>query len=145
MNALVPVPALNTLKREMDRLFDRLWDDDTKEFPVIGEWTPALDLSETKDAITARVEIPGIEPKDVHVTLQDQMLTIRGEKKIELEEKGSTYFRHERSHGTFTRMIRLPANVENAKVQATFKNGVLTVVLPKTPEAKGAEIPVKIA
>lgn len=145
MKAVTPI-GLPAIKREMDRMFERWFGG--LELPDLGfetEWAPALDVSETKDAVTIKAEVPGIDAKDIEVTLEGQVLTIKGEKKEEKEEKEEHYYRKERSYGAFARSIRLPASVEVGKVAATFKNGVLTVTLPKTPAAKGTAIPVKAA
>jgi len=106
-------------------------------------WMPSLDLAETKDALMVKVETPGIDPKDIQVTLQENLLTIKGEKKHEKEEKDERHHRVERSYGAFTRTVRLPVAVDGGKVDAKFKNGLLTVTLPKTPGAKGTTVPVK--
>jgi len=143
MKALAPAVNLTGLKNEMDRLFERLWDGDIA--PVtIGDWMPALDLSENEVALTVKLDVPGFEPKDIHVTLREGMLTIRGEKKIETERKDEKYYRTERAQGTFTRIVRLPVAVDGTQVQANFHHGVLQIVLPKAAEAKGTEIPVKV-
>jgi HSP20 family protein len=92
-----------------------------------------------------KAEIPGVEQKDVSVSLENRMLTIMGEKHREKEEKDEKYHRVERSWGGFTRTIALPTGVDTEKVNATFKDGVLTIKLSKTPEAKGTTIPVKAA
>lgn len=144
MKALAPPVNLSGLKNEMDRLFERLWDGDYA--PVtIGEWMPALDLSESNESLVVAVDVPGFEPKDIHVTLREGMLTIRGEKKLELERKDDKFYRSERTQGSFTRIVRLPLPVDGTKVQANFRNGVLTIALPKVAEAKGTDIPVKVA
>ena len=101
-------------------------------------------LPGAREEHTARIEIPGLEPKDVQVTLQDNILTVKGEKKEELKQKDERFYRMERSHGIFSRSIRLPSAVEGAKVNAVFKNGVLTVTVPKSPEAKASTIPIKV-
>jgi HSP20 family protein len=143
MKALTPWSGTTAMRKEMERLFDRFWDLDLPEVPTFGEWMPKIDLAETKDALVVKAEIPGIEPKEIALTLQDQMLTIKGEKKHEKEEKDEHYYRAERAYGAFARNLRLPAPVDGGKVTATFKNGVLTVTLPKTAAAKGATIPIK--
>jgi HSP20 family protein len=131
------------MKQEMDRLFDRLvatkWDD----YPTLGEWCPSMDISETKDSLVVKVEVPGMDQKDIRIALQENLLTITGEKRQEKEEKEERYHRVERSYGAFTRGVRLPVGVDGSKVAATFKNGLLTVTLPKTPAAKGTTIPIK--
>jgi HSP20 family protein len=129
----------------MDRLFDRFFEGKWEDFPTMGEWAPSLDLSETKESLVAKVEVPGMDPKDIQVSLQEGLLTIKGEKHQEKDEKDKDerYHRVERSYGTFTRSVWLPVAVDGSKVTATFKNGLLTVTLPKTPAAKGTMIPVK--
>jgi HSP20 family protein len=143
MRALTPWTGLSTMKKEMDRLFERFWEGDFPQFPAFGEWAPALDVSETKDAVTVKAEVPGMDPKDIQLSLQEQVLTLRGEKKQEKDEKDEHYYRAERSYGAFARAIRLPAPVDSSKVTASFKNGLLTVTLPKAPAAKGNTIQIK--
>lgn len=152
MRALAPLGGLSAIRREMDRvykemdrLFERFMEPELPELPTFGEFTPTLDVSETKDAVVVKAEVPGIEPKEIQVELQNQILTIKGEKKEEREEKGETYYRRERAYGAFARSVRIPVAVDESKVNAVFKNGVLTVTLPKAAEAKGTLIPVKAA
>lgn len=145
MRAIAPFSGLSTLRREMDRLFDRFADFDLPELRWSGEWTPALDVSETKDAIIVKAEVPGIDPSKIEVTLEEGLLTIKGEKTEEKEAKDEQVYRRERVYGAFARAVRLPTTVDANKVDATFKNGVLTVTLPKTPAAKGKTIQVKAA
>lgn len=143
MAALTPFTGLTGLRQEMERMFDRFLEPRWDEMQALGDWVPRLDLSETKDALVVRVEIPAMDPKDVQVSLQDQLLTIKGEKQQEKEDKTERFHRVERSYGAFTRAVRLPVAVDAEKVNATFKNGLLTVTLPKTPAARGTTIPVK--
>jgi HSP20 family protein len=109
-----------------------------------GAFAPALDVSETKESYQVRVELPGVDAKDVHVTCTDNYLTIRGEKRTEVEEKEKTFHRIERSYGSFVRTVELPTPVDGTKVNATFAKGVLEVELPKTAEQKTREIQVKV-
>jgi len=127
----------------MERLFDRFFEPRWDEFVAVGEWAPKLDFSETKDAYVVKAEVPGVEQKDINVSIQDQMLTIKGEKHKEKEEKDEKHHRVERSWGAFTRTLALPTGVDTEKIAATFKDGLLTVKLPKAPGAKGTTIPVK--
>jgi HSP20 family protein len=143
MQALTPWTGLSTMKKEMDRVFDRFWDADFPHLPSMGDWAPAMDVSETKDAIMVKAEVPGMESKEIQLSLQDQLLTLKGEKKQEKEEKEEHYYRMERSYGAFVRTVRLPATVDGSKVTATFKNGLLKVTLPKSATAKGTTIPIK--
>jgi HSP20 family protein len=145
MRALTPWKGMDVMRREMDRLFDRFLDPRWDEIEAAGEWAPKVDVSETKDAIVVKAEIPGVEQKDINVSLQDGVLTIKGEKRSEKEEKDEKYHRVERSWGSFARAFRMPAAVVGEKVTATFKDGMLAVTLPKAPEAKGTTIPVKAA
>jgi HSP20 family protein len=131
------------MRKEMDRLFDRFWEGDFPQLPALGEWAPALDVSETKDAVLVKAEVPGMDSKDIQLSLQEQVLTIKGEKRQEKEEKDEHYYRAERSYGAFARAVRLPTPVDGSRVTATFKNGVLSVTLPKAAAAKGTMIPIK--
>jgi HSP20 family protein len=143
MRALTPWMGLPMMKKDMDRLFEQFWEGDYHRLPALGEWTPALDFSETKDAVFVKAEVPGMDPQDIQLTLQDQVLSLKGEKRQEKEEKDEHYYRMERSYGAFARAIRLPAPVDGSKVTASFKHGLLTVILPKASMAKGATIPIK--
>lgn len=141
MRALVPETGITTFRKEMNRLFDRIWDGD--EMPSVGAWTPKMDVSETREALVIKAEVPGMDPKDLHLTLENGVLTLQGEKKEETLEKDERTYRGERAFGAFSRGIRLPANVDGSKVTATFKNGVVTIMLPKLAEARGLEIPIQ--
>jgi HSP20 family protein len=143
MRALMPWTGMASMKQEMDRLVDRFFEAKWNELPALGEWAPSMDISETKDSLVAKIEAPGLDEKDIQVALQENLLTIKGEKKHEKEEKDEHFHRVERSYGAFTRSVRLPVAVDASKVTATFKNGLLTVTLPKTPAAKGTTIPIK--
>jgi HSP20 family protein len=129
------------LAREMEETFGRF-------FPAWSEerghaWMPAVDMVDEKDEIVVKADLPGLDQKDIEVTVQDGTLTIRGERKEEKEEKKEDYYYAERSYGTFVRSLQLPRGVEADKVKATFKNGVLEVHLPKAKEAKGKAIEIK--
>ena len=142
-HGLMPWTGFGNVKQEMDRLFDRLSTPKWEDFPALGEWSPSMDISETKESLVVKVEVPGMDQKDIRISLQENLLTITGEKRQEKEEKEERYHRVERSYGAFTRGVRLPVGVDGSKVAATFKNGLLTVTLPKTPAAKGTTIPIK--
>ena len=143
MRALTPWTGIANLKQDMDRMLERVFEGKWEEFPALGDWAPSMDISETKDSLVAKVEAPGMDQKDIQISLQENLLTIKGEKKQEKEEKDERYHRVERSYGMFTRSMRLPVGVDASKVTATFKNGLLTVTMPKTPAAKGTTIPIK--
>jgi HSP20 family protein len=142
MRALAPWTTTG-LKREMERLFDRFLEPPWDELRALGDWTPAVDVAEGKEAITVKAEVPGVEPKDIGVSLEGDVLVLRGEKAQQKEEKDEHHHRVERSWGAFTRSLRLPGPVDGSKVTATFKNGVLTITLPKAPGARGTTIPIK--
>ncbi|HET8563528.1 MAG TPA: Hsp20/alpha crystallin family protein [Candidatus Binatia bacterium] len=101
-----------------------------------GFSVPAVDLYEDKGEIVAKVELPGMDKEDIQVNIRDHLLTIRGEKKHEEEIKEDNYYRAERSHGSFSRSVDLPDDVDAEKVRASFKNGLLEIRMPKTEEAK---------
>jgi HSP20 family protein len=125
----------------MDRWLERFFDAPWTELPVMGEWAPPMDVAEGKDAVTVTAELPGVDPKEIAVTLEGDLLTLRGEKEDEATDERR--HRTERTWGMFMRTVRLPAPVDAGKVTATFKNGVMTVTLPKAAGAKGTLIPVK--
>jgi HSP20 family protein len=143
MRALTPWTGLTTFKTELDRLFDRFLEPGWTPLPALGAWEPKVDVTETKDTITVKAELPGVEQKDIAVTLDDDVLTIKGETEEKKEEKDTRYHRVERSYGSFARAMRLPAAVDGSKTTASFKDGVVTITLPKAPEAKGTTVPVK--
>jgi HSP20 family protein len=127
----------------MDRLFERFFESPWAELPALGEWTPALDVSEGKDVITVKAELPGVDPKEINISLEGDRLTIKGEKEEKKEDKDERRHRVERSYGAFMRSVALPEPVDASKVSAMFKNGVVTITLPKAPGAKGMTIPLK--
>ncbi|MDY6842648.1 MAG: Hsp20/alpha crystallin family protein [Thermodesulfobacteriota bacterium] len=139
-----PFGELPSLRREMDRLFDRFFGERPGTDLLEGKWIPALDVVETTEAIVVNAEVPGMDPKDIHISLTSDTLTIKGEKGQEKEEKEETYYRVERSYGSFSRVIRIPVSVESDKIAAHYKNGVLKIILPKKEEVKPKEIKVEV-
>ncbi len=105
---------------------------------------PAIDISENKEALLIKAELPGLDVKDVHITTSGNILTIKGEKKGEQEKKEEHYYCSERYRGSFQRSIKLPGNIQEDKVDAAFEKGVLKITLPKTEETKKKEIEIKI-
>ncbi len=128
----------------LDRWF-RDWDfqDIWGEALETTDFVPSLDVTETDEAIEVHLEVPGVEEKDLDVSLTDDLLTISGEKRSEHEDKDDRVHRIERRYGRFSRTLRLPAEVDAGRVEASYEAGVLKVVLPKTPEAKPRRIEVK--
>jgi HSP20 family protein len=135
-------PIVNTLRKEMDRFLDRFSEGDLQ--PVLGRWVPPVDVFETDESLMVELEIPGFDPTDVHVTLKDQVLTVRGELKKE-DPKDWRIVRHECAHASFVRMIPLPAPADAARGTAVFHNGLLTITVNKADEARGTSIPVSSA
>lgn len=139
MRGLMPWTGMGTVQREMDRLFGRIAQVEREEFPALGDWVPCLDLAETGDGLVVTLEIPGMERQDVEISLRDGLLTIKGEKR---RAPGARYHHVERACGAFLRSVRLPTTVDAARVTATVRNGLLSVTLPRTPEARGTMIPI---
>ena len=138
-----------SLHREIDRVFDNFadampWSTRTNGGNGQGRMTPQVDLSETDKAVEVSVELPGVDEKNVDVTVTDDVLTIKGEKKAEKEIKEKDYHRVERSYGVFQRTLTLPCDVKADKVEAVFDKGVLQITLPKSPEAKSKSHKIKI-
>ena len=136
--------AITRLRNEMDQLFDQFFRDPWGAM-FRGGWGHALpvDVSETDKEVCVTAELPGIDPKDVDINVSGNILSISGEKKEEREEKERNYQFMERSFGRFQRSIELPSSVDPDKVEATYKNGTLTVTLAKKPEAQRKRIEVK--
>jgi HSP20 family protein len=123
-----------TMQRRMNRLFDEFWKDPMDMQPFEGfesSFSPRVDMIEDEKEIRVTAELPGMDAKDIDISLQQDVLTLRGEKSSEHEEKKGQYHRIERSYGSFERQIPLGMEVDSDKVEAEFKNGVLTVTLPK--------------
>ena len=140
---------LSYFRGEMDRLFERFFGESPgMPFGLARTgtgWMPSLDVSETDTDITVRAEVPGLDPKDLEITVSGQVLTIAGEKKEATEEKGENYFHSERRFGSFKRSVQLPAPVDTEKVTAEHKNGVIKIQLHKQQSALPKRIPVQIA
>jgi len=134
------------LRKEMDRLFQDFFGTKSllpERWESI-EWVPAIDVSETESEVIVKADLPGVTPEDIEINIVDNVLTIKGEKKREKEEKKENYYRVERYYGSFLRSVQLPSEVEVEKVKATYKDGVLKVVLPKKAEAAKKVIKVEV-
>lgn len=138
-----PVDQFHT---EVDRLFDRFFSDDW-EFPVMrtgwDTWSPSLDLTETDHEITIRAELPGVDPKDLDISISGDVLTISGEKKETTEKKEKGLYHSECRYGSFRRSLTLPATVHEDDISADYKNGVLTITMKKAVDTNVKRIPVK--
>ena len=134
---------LERLQRQMDRLFQNVAG--VERYPRRVGVYPLVNISEDTDHILVRAELPGVNPEDLDITIKDQHLVLRGERKISTEEKNVNYHRRERESGFFRRVLRLPAEVDPNKVEAACKDGVLTISLAKPKEVKPRQISVKSA
>ena len=110
----------------------------------ISHWTPAVDVAELENEYLVKVELPGVEKDDVKITMENNILTIRGEKKEAKDLKEENYHRAERSYGSFQRSFKLPTSVKSDKIEAIYTNGILSVTLPKAEEAKPKQIEVQV-
>jgi HSP20 family protein len=127
----------------MNSLFGRFFDDWGEGPSNLGTYWPAIDVSEREDDLLVRAELPGMTAEDIDIEVQNNALLIRGEKKDETEESGERYHYVERRSGSFQRMVQLPNEVDAEKIDASYKDGVLTITLPKSEKAKPKRISVK--
>lgn len=142
---LIPAPSFSTLRKEVDRFLERVREGDAFEMFSSSDWVPNVDFAEMPDVYSVKLEVPGIDPKDIEVVFQNGLLTIRGQKaRGEADDKGARFYRTERSYGAFARNLRIPSPVDEKLITANFKHGLLTVMLPKTAETRGQAIPIKI-
>jgi len=128
----------------MEKLWDRFFGERPLMKAFSGEWSPSVDVSETEDKLVVSAELPGLEAKDVNVSISGDLLIIKGEKKKEKEEKDEHHHYIERYAGSFQRSFRLPVAIQCDKVEASFKKGVLKITLPKSEEAKKKAIEIKV-
>ncbi len=140
---------VQTLQSRLSRLFDeafRGWPVSSQEDgnSLVGQWVPPVDVFEDKDAVQIMAELPGVKPEDVKISLENNLLTIRGEKRQVAEENTDRVHRYERSYGVFERSFMVPSTVDADHIQATYDNGVLAVRLPKVERAKPRQIAVKV-
>ena len=140
-------PAGELLRDRFDRVFNDMLGDVFA--PFVSEdvadrrWTPAVDVRESGDALTLTVELPGLRKEDVQITLENNILSLSGERKFEKETEEENYHRIERAYGSFSRSFTLPANVKADQVAATFQDGLLTISLPKVEEAKPRKVDIR--
>jgi HSP20 family protein len=136
------------LHRDLDDIFGGFWEGPglipAEERAAFRDFQPHMDVSENDEAFTVAVELPGIEQKDVDLSLTDDLLVIQGEKRAAAKDEGEARHSVERLHGRFQRAIRLPRPVKADAVEATFKNGVLTIRLPKSAEARERRVPIQV-
>ncbi|MHA3772027.1 Hsp20/alpha crystallin family protein [Verrucomicrobiota bacterium sgz303538] len=142
MSNWTPFDRLASLRDEMDRLFDFSFP--SRDTGLVSGWSPALDLFDDKDALVVSVELPGMKKEDINISLHEGVLSISGERRHEREKKEGEAFRSERYFGKFQRSISLPTQVKADGVKASYKDGILTVQLPKAEEAKPKHIEVNV-
>jgi len=140
-----PFRDLVTAQRDFDRLFRDAFSSQFGETELsTRSWAPPVDIYETEEAIVLKAELPGVDPKDVEVRVEDNTLYLKGERKFEKEVKEQNYHRVERSYGSFARSFSLPNSISTDKVKAEFKDGLLTLTMPKREEAKPKTIKIDV-
>jgi HSP20 family protein len=135
---------LSSLRDELDRLFESPWTELARTSQLLSGWTPALDVHEDKDNFVVQAELPGMKREEIDVSLHDGALSIFGERKAEEKYEEAEVYRTERFFGKFQRTVSLPAPVAADKVKAQYKDGILTITLPKTEAAKPKQIDVNV-
>jgi HSP20 family protein len=141
-----PVPALEQIRDAMDRVFDRFTAEPFEwGWGGNGKWIPALDVIDAESEFLIKAEIPGMDPKDVNISISGDRLTLSGEKEESTEDKRDNYFVSERRFGSFQRTVQLPEGADTEKVIAEQANGVLTVRIPKLKAVKPRQVPIKAA
>jgi len=138
-----PFKDLITLREKMNRLFEEVFTSRGEERELVGgTWTPSVDIYETENALVLTAELPGIDEDDVEIKIEDNTLTLKGERKLEKETKEENYHRIERSYGSFYRSFTLPHYIDQDKIEAIHENGVLKITMPKKPELKPRKVKV---
>jgi HSP20 family protein len=138
-----PFQDLQSFRDEMNRTLGRWFSREEGDEPAARRWMPALDVTESKDAYHIDVEVPGMRPEDINVTVDQGMLTVQGERRSEEEKGDRSYHRVERRYGAFRRSISLPRDVDASRVQASYDNGVLRLEVPKAEGSQAKRIEVK--
>ena len=140
-----PARDLWNIRDDMDKLFNRFLGRSFEGDEVAdNEWVPHVDIAEGDNSFTLKAELPGMNKDDIKISLHDNVLTLRGEKSEQKEVKENTYHLCERRYGKFIRSFRLSTPVDSRKIEASFKDGVLNIMLPKHEEAKPKEIPIQV-
>jgi HSP20 family protein len=139
---LSPFRRAGILRDEIDNIFGQLFEG--LQTQTVGGWVPPVDLYENKDNLTVKCELPGLKKEDIGISLHEGFLTISGERKHEEKKQEGEVYRTERYEGRFSRSLALPSKVNADAINATYKDGVLTVVLPKAEEAKPKQIQVNV-
>jgi HSP20 family protein len=137
--------GLNTLQDQVNRLFEGAFVQGRGGQSDMATWAPAVDIYEAQNELVAKVDLPGVDEKDIDIRLENNTLTIRGERKFEKSVNEDNYLRVERAYGSFTRTFSLPNTVNSEAINATYNNGVLTVHLPKREESKPKQVKINVA
>jgi HSP20 family protein len=140
-----PGRDLANLQDEMERMFRHVFGGESERPTTAGAWSPVLDVEESEDGFVLHVELPGVGPDDVEVSLEENILTITGERSFYRDRNADSFRRVERRFGRFHRSIRMPDRVDSDRVEASYKDGLLTITVPKAEEAKPRRIEVKQA
>jgi len=142
-----PFRELQDMSQRLNQIFARPSDGLGlgRQLLTVAEWSPAVDVSETDAEYVIKAELPDVKKEDVKITMEDGVLTLTGERKQEKEEKGKRYHRIERSYGSFMRSFELPDNVDTSKAKAEYKDGMLTLSLPKSEKAKSKALEIKVS
>jgi HSP20 family protein len=136
---------IDKMRRDVERLFDRMWMEFGSTLSSgVTTLGPSLDIFETDETVIVRVELPGVDPEDVQISVSDRTLRLSGEKKAETVRKNARFHHVERHFGSFSRTVQLPCPVEAEKIEATFRKGVLMIVMPKCMEKKKRGVKLKI-
>ena len=139
-----PFQNLNTLQEQVNRLFESSLPGRRSEGAAITTWAPAVDIYETENELVLKADLPDLNEKDIDVRVENNMLTIRGERKFEQNVKEEDYLRIERTYGSFSRSFSLPNTVSTEGIKAEYKNGVLEIALPKRAESKPKQVKVNV-
>jgi HSP20 family protein len=132
-----PFRDLVTLREKMNRLFEEAYSARGEERDLVSSsWSPSVDIYETEQALVLTAEVPGIEDKNIEIKLEDNTLTLKGDRKFEKETEEENYHRIERAYGSFYRSFSLPPHIDQDKIEAEHENGVLKITMPKKHEAK---------
>jgi HSP20 family protein len=140
-----PLDQLLNMREEIHRLFEPSLTDGQRTTEFFDGWTPAIDLYEDKENLFVKVELPGLKKEEIEVSVHDGTLSISGERKAAMQDSSSQTFRSERFFGRFHRTVALPKPVAVDKIKAAYKDGILTVTLPKTEEAKPKQIEIRVS
>lgn len=141
-----PFRELRSLQDEVNRLFSGAFPKSSIQEEILrGAWAPNVDIFENKEKLVIQAELPGLRTEDVDVSIENNVITLSGERKFEKQDEGDNYHRIERSYGSFSRSFTLPQTVTSEGAEANFKDGILTVALAKREETKARKIEVKIA